>query len=101
MIDRGFGFDHCQVVARICYALATNFSPAAAEAAIHAKEKSLDFGPKNAFGPPLGMTALQFVGAELQAILVTYKCTRCPFQTRYVSRHDAEHAFETVKDYWL
>jgi len=71
MIGRGLGIDHCQEVGRICYALATNFSPAAAEAAIHAKEKSLDFGPKNAFGPPLGMTALQFVGAELQAILTT------------------------------
>jgi hypothetical protein len=85
----------------VCSALATNFSPAAAETAIHDTEKSLDFGPKNAFGPPLGMTVLQFVNAEPQAILVTYKCTRCPFQTRFVSRHDADHALKTVKYYWL
>jgi hypothetical protein len=47
MIGRGIGIDYCQVVGRICYALATNFSRAAAEAAIHAKQKSLDFGPKD------------------------------------------------------
>jgi hypothetical protein len=71
MIGRGIGIDHCQAVGRTCYTLATNFSPAAAEAAIHAKEISPDFGPKDAFGPPLGMTVLQFFSAELQAILTT------------------------------